>query len=66
MMIGGYGSREAGLSLFVVNNLHLSVRVIGVALFFNTSTIVGAQLFILNRIQGRARENGIQVAPQTA
>jgi MFS family permease len=55
MMIGGYGSQEAGFSLFVVNNLHLSVHVIGVIFFFNTSTIVGAQLFILNRIQGRSR-----------
>jgi MFS family permease len=55
MMIGGYGSQEAGFSLFVVNNLHLSVHVIGVIFFFNTSTIVGAQLFILNRIQGKSR-----------
>jgi MFS family permease len=55
MMIGGYGSQEAGFSLFVVNNLHMSVHVIGIIFFFNTSTIVGAQLFILNRIQGRSR-----------
>jgi MFS family permease len=55
MMIGGYGSQEAGFSLFVVNNLHMSVHVIGAFFFFNTSTIVGAQLFILHRIQGRSR-----------
>ena len=55
MMIGGYGSQEAGFSLFVINNLHLSVHVIGIIFFFNTSTIVGAQLYILNRIQGRSR-----------
>ena len=55
MMIGGYGSQEAGFSLFVVNNLHMSVHVIGVIFFFNTSTIVAAQLFILNRIQEHSR-----------
>lgn len=55
MMIGGYGSQEAGFSLFVVNNLHLAVHVIGIMFFFNTSTIVIAQLFILNRIEGHSR-----------
>jgi MFS family permease len=62
MMIGGYGSQEAGLSLFVVNNLHMSVHVIGVIFFFNTSTIVGAQLYILNRIQGHSRARVMAVA----
>ena len=62
MMIGGYGSQEAGFSLFVVNNLHLSVHVIGVIFFFNTSTIVGTQLFILNHIQGRSRTRVMAVA----
>lgn len=55
MMIGGYGSQEAGFSIFVVHNLHLPVHVIGLMFFFNTSTIVVAQLFILNRIHGRSR-----------
>jgi len=55
LLIGGYGSQEAGFSLYVVNELHLSVHVIGVIFFFNTSTIVATQLFILNRIQGRSR-----------
>jgi MFS family permease len=62
MLIGGYGSQEAGFSLFVVNNLHLSVHVIGVIFFFNTSTIVGAQLFILNRIHGRSRTRVMALA----
>jgi MFS family permease len=62
MMIGGYGSLEAGFSLFVVNNLHLSVHVIGVIFFFNTSTIVCAQLFILNHIQGRSRTRVMALA----
>ena len=55
LMIGGYGSQEAGFSLFVVNNLHLPVHVIGFIFFFNTTTIVVAQLWVLNRIDGRSR-----------
>ena len=55
LMIGGYGSQEAGFSLFVVNNLKLSVHVIGVIFFFNTTTIVVAQLWVLNRIEGKSR-----------
>lgn len=55
LMIGGYGSLDAGLSLFVVNNLKLSVHTIGVIFFFNTTTIVLAQLWVLNRIDGRSR-----------
>jgi MFS family permease len=55
LMIGGYGSLDAGLSLFVVNNLHISVHAIGVIFFFNTSTIVLAQLWVLNRIEGKSR-----------
>jgi MFS family permease len=55
LMIAGYGSAEAGFSLFIVNDLHLSIHFIGVMLFFDTSTIVVAQLFILNRIEGRSR-----------
>ena len=55
LMIGGYGSLDAGLSLFVVNNLKISVHAIGIIFFFNTSTIVVAQLWVLNRIEGRSR-----------
>ena len=55
LMVGGYGSLEAGFSLFVVDNLHLSVHYIGVIYFFNTSTIVVAQLWIIKRIEGRSR-----------
>jgi MFS family permease len=54
-MIGGYGSLDSGLSLFVVNDLKLSVHTIGVIFFFNTTTIVVAQLWVLNRIEGRSR-----------
>ena len=55
VMLGGYSALDAGLSLFVVNNLHLSVHVIGVFLFVDTATIVVAQLFVLNVIDGRSR-----------
>jgi MFS family permease len=55
MMIGGWGSMEAGFSLFVVNNLHYSVHLIGVITFFNASTIVLAQVFVTNRLEGRSR-----------
>jgi MFS family permease len=55
LMLGGYSAVDAGLSLFVVNNLHMSVHVIGVILFVNTTTIVLAQLFVLNLIEGRSR-----------
>lgn len=55
LLLGGYGSQEAGYSLFVVNDLHLSVHTIGVIFFFNTTTIVLAQLGVINRIEGRSR-----------
>lgn len=55
LMLGGYAAVDAGLSLFVVNNLHLSVHVIGIILFVNTSTIVVSQLFVLNLIARRSR-----------
>ncbi len=55
LMVGGYGSQESGYSLYVVNNLNLSIHYIGLILFFNTLTIVASQLFILNKIQGRSR-----------
>jgi MFS family permease len=55
LMIGGYGSQESGYSLYVVNNLHMSIHYIGLILFFNTMTIVGAQLVVLNRIEGKSR-----------
>jgi MFS family permease len=55
LLVAGYGSLEAGFSLFVVQNVHLPVRAIGVVFFFNTVTIVVAQLFVLRLIEGRSR-----------
>lgn len=55
LLIGGYGSTEAGFSLFVVNDLKLSVHVLGVIFFFNTCTIVLTQLWILKLSERRSR-----------
>lgn len=55
LFLGGYGSVDSGLSLFVVNNLHISVHVIGIAFFFNTVTVVLGQLWVLNRLEGKSR-----------
>jgi MFS family permease len=55
LMIGGYGSLDAGFSIFVVDQLHLNVHSIGVIFFVNTVIIVLGQLFILNMVEGRSR-----------
>ena len=55
MLIGGYGSMESGLSLFIVNNVGVSVHAIGLIFFFNTTTIVVAQMWVLNRLDRRSR-----------
>jgi len=55
LFLGGYGSVDSGLSLFVVNNLRISVHVIGLTFFFNTVTVVLSQLWVLNRLEGRSR-----------
>jgi MFS family permease len=55
LLVAGYGSQEAGYSLFVVDRMNLPVHDIGIIYFFNTSTIVVAQLFALNFIDGRSR-----------
>lgn len=55
LILGGYGSVDSGLSLFIVNNLHISVHVIGITFFFNTLTIVLGQLWILNKMEGHSR-----------
>jgi MFS family permease len=55
LMVGGYASQEAGLSLFVVNQIHISVHAIGIFFVFNTVAIVVAQLGAVNFVQGRSR-----------
>jgi MFS family permease len=61
LMLGGYSAVDAGLSLFVVNNLHMSVHVIGIFLFVDTTVIVLAQLVIINVINGRSRTRVLAV-----
>ncbi len=51
----GYGSLDSGFSLFVVDQYHLPVRMVSIALIFNTVTIVFAQLFVLRTLEGRSR-----------
>ena len=55
LILGGYGSVDAGLSLFIVNNLHLSIHAIGITFFFNTVTVVLGQMWVLNKIEGKSR-----------
>lgn len=62
LMLGGYGALEAGFSLFVVNNLHLSIHVIGIFFFANTMTIVLAQLVVVNLINQRSRTRVLALA----
>jgi MFS family permease len=55
VMVCGYGSIESGFSVFVKNVAHLSIHFIGVTFFFNTTTIVVAQVAALRFIKGRSR-----------
>jgi hypothetical protein len=54
-LVRGGGALEADFSLFVVNNLHLSLHVIGNFYFVNTTTIVLAQLVVVNMINQHSR-----------
>ena len=51
----GYGSLEPGSPSSVVDQDHLAVRVVSIALFCNTVTIVLSQLFVLRLMDGRSR-----------
>lgn len=55
MLSCGYGSLDAGLSPFVVDHIHLSVKVVAVTLIFNTATIVGGQLLALRLLEAKSR-----------
>ena len=55
LMVCGYGSIEAGLPLFAINVLHLSVHDVGVLFAVNTFTIIVSQLFVLAGIRGKSR-----------
>jgi len=62
LMLGGYGSQEAGFSLFVVNNLKIPVHVIGIMFFCNTTTIIASQLFITNLVENKSRTRVMALA----
>ncbi len=55
LLICGYGSIEAGIPLYVTQVLHHPVRTVGILFFFNTMTIIIAQIFVLGKIQGKSR-----------
>jgi MFS family permease len=55
LFVAGYGSQEAGFSVFVVTKLHFAPSDIGIIFFFNTTTIVAAQLVTLTFLEGRSR-----------
>jgi len=55
LMVCGYGSVDVGLSYFAVTQVHLPVSRVGFVLLANTLAIVLAQIFVLQRIQGRSR-----------
>lgn len=57
----GYGSMEAGLSIYITNVAGESERLIGVVFLANTVTIVIGQLFILGWLSGRSRVRMIGV-----
>ena len=62
MMTAGYGSVEGGLSLYIVDYLHRPAHFIGLLFVVNAVTIVGAQLVVLNAVQGRSRMRLMAVA----
>jgi len=55
MLTFGYGSVEAGVSLYITEFLGLDERFIGILFAANTAVIVIAQLFVLGLIRDRLR-----------
>ena len=55
MLAFGYGSIDAGLSLYVTKSVGLEARYIGIIFAANTAIIVLMQLFSLSIIRGRRR-----------
>lgn len=51
----GYGSMEAGLSIYITAVAGESERIIGIVFLANTVTIVLGQLFVLGWLRGRSR-----------
>ena len=55
MLTFGYGSIEAGVSLFITQFVGLGESYIGVVFAANTAVIVVMQLFVLSVVNGRSR-----------
>ena len=55
MLTFGYGSVEAGVSLYITKFVGLEERFIGIIFAANTAVIVIAQLFVLGLIRDRSR-----------
>jgi MFS family permease len=55
MLTFGYGSIDAGLSLYITTSVGLDERYIGIIFAANTAVIVVMQLFVLSVISGRSR-----------
>ena len=55
MLSFGYGSVDAGLSLYITKSVGLEARYIGLIFAANTAVIVLMQLFSLSAIRGRRR-----------
>ena len=55
LLICGYASMEAGVSIYITSVADESERLIGIVFLVNTLTIVIGQLFILGWVSGRSR-----------
>jgi MFS family permease len=57
----GWGAQEVGLPILVTQQAGLSVKWLAVAYACNTAVIVVAQLFVINRVEGRSRTTVLAV-----
>jgi len=55
MLTFGYGSIDAGASVFITDFVGLPARYIGIVFAANTAVIVLSQLFVLSIVKGRSR-----------
>ena len=55
MLTFGYGSIDAGASVFITDFVGLDERFIGIVFAANTAVIVLSQLFVLSIVKGRSR-----------
>ena len=55
MLTFGYGSIDAGASVFITDFVGLPARYIGIVFAANTAVIVVSQLFVISIVKGRSR-----------